>query len=157
MASITWVSTLAALWLVGPVPARPGVATTEPPATAPTADYETLAKGAVRTHDVGTLLGPFVDHCDGEKRDLDRARCRAVLGYLRRTLPQQTFTLGSDDPAAIAVSEYDAGVKGYHVALAGCIACTKPVRLGRGGDARFVTVKIPDKQAVLRAVRDVLA
>ena len=130
MAPIVWLSTLAALWLVGPVPVSPGVAS--PPAVAVPGNYEALAKGAVRTHDVGTLLGPFVDRCDGEKRDLDRARCRAVLAYLRRTLPQQTFTLGSDDPAAIAVSDYDAGVKGYHVALAGCIACTKPVPLGRG-------------------------
>jgi hypothetical protein len=106
-------------------------------------DYETVAKGAVRTRDVATLLGPFVAGCDGEKRDVDRARCRAVRAYLRRTLPQQTFAVGSDDPAAIAVSDYDAAVKGYHVALAGCIACTKPVAVGPAGEQRFVTVKVP--------------
>ena len=121
MPPLTSIATLAGLLLVGPVPAGPGVA------SGGAGDYEALAKGAVRTHDVATLLGPFVAGCDGEKRDVDRARCRAVRAYLRRTLPQQTFAVGSDDPAAIAVSDYDAGVKGYHVALAGCIACTKPV------------------------------
>ena len=34
-----------------------------------------------------TLLSPFIDRCDAEKRDLDRARCRAPA-YLRETLPQ---------------------------------------------------------------------
>ena len=136
MPPVTSMFTLAALLLVGPVLPAPGVA------SAP-GDYEALARGAVRTHDVATLLGPFVANCDGEKRDVDRARCRAVRAYLRRTLPQQTFAVGSEDPAAIAVSDYDAGVKGYHVALAGCIACTKPVAVGPAGEPRFVTVKVP--------------
>jgi hypothetical protein len=135
MPPIAWVSLLL---LVGPVPAGPAVESAA-------GNYETLAKGAVRTHDVATLLAPFVDHCDSEKRDLDRTRCRAVLGYLRRTLPQQTFAVGTEDPAAIAVSAYDASVKGYHVALAGCIACTKPLSFGRSGEPRFVTVKVPEK------------
>ncbi len=149
MAPVPWISAVAALWLVGPVPATPAPAPppVAPPTAAPTAGatWEVLARSAVRTHDVATVLGPFVDRCDAEKRDLDRARCRAVGAYLRRTLPQQTFALGSEDPAAISLSDYDASVKGYHLSLAGCIACTAPVPVGRGGDPKFVTLKVPDK------------
>jgi hypothetical protein len=38
-------------------------------------------------------------------------------------------------------------VKGYHVVLAGCVACTKPVAIGHAKEPRFVTLKVPDKQA----------
>ena len=109
MPPVTVISTLAALLLVGPVVPAPGATSGGAPSASGAAnaggaasvgDYEAVAKGAVRTHDVATLLGPFVSGCDGEKRDVDRARCRAVRAYLRRTLPQQTFAVGSDDPAA---------------------------------------------------------
>jgi hypothetical protein len=109
------------------------------------AKYEALAAGAVKTHDVATLLAPFVERCEAETRDLDRARCRATVAYLRKTLPTQTFAFDTDDPAAIAVSEYDAAIKGYHVSLAGCVACTAPVAIGRNGEQRFVTLKPPSK------------
>ena len=113
----------------------------------PTGNYETVGQGAVRTQDVATLLSSFVERCTGEKRELDRARCRATTAYLRRALPKRTFAFVTDDPAVIAVSDYDAAVKGYHVALAGCVACTKPIAVGRSGEPRLVTVKVPDKDA----------
>lgn len=118
-----------------------------PPAeSAPAAtNYEAAAAGATRTEDVATLLGVFVDHCDEEKRDVDRVRCRATTGYLRRTLPGRVFAYQTDDPSTISVSEYDAGVKGYHLTLSGCVACTKPLTLL--GGSRYVTVKVPDKEA----------
>jgi hypothetical protein len=79
---------------------------------------------------------------------VDRTRCRAITGYLRRTLPRRTFEVGTDDPAAISVSDYDASIKGYHLALAGCIACSKPVPLVRDErQGRFITVKVPEKAA----------
>src|SRR3954447_16547456 len=144
MASAPWVSLSAIATmslLVG------SAASAAPPAgTAGGKSYDTAAENAVHTHEVATLLAPFVDQCDGEAREIDRARCRGVLAYLRRTLPEQTFVLDSEDPAAITVSEYDAGVRGYHLSLAGCIACTKPVPVGRTADPRFVTVKVPDKK-----------
>ena len=59
-------------------------------------------------------------------RDIDRARCQATTAYLRQTLPRRTFAFTTDEPAVVAVSDYDAAVKGYHVALAGCVACSKP-------------------------------
>jgi hypothetical protein len=125
-----------------PAPAAPAPA--EPP---PGASFETLGTGAVRTRDIGTLLSSFVDRCDDEKRDIDRARCRATTAYLRRTLPQRTFAFTTDEPGVVAVSDYDAAVKGYHVALAGCVACGKPVTIGAGSEPRLVTLKVPDKDA----------
>ena len=109
--------------------------------------YEALASGATRTRDVATLLGVFVDRCDAEKREVERARCRTTQAYLRGVLPKRTFVTAAEDPAVIAVSEYDAGVKGYHVSLAGCIACTKPVALGRARERRFITLREPQKDA----------
>jgi hypothetical protein len=118
-----------------------------PAAAAPAESYEALAKNATRTRDVATLLGAFVDRCDAEKRLVDRSRCRATQSYLKGVLPTRTFVAPADDPAAISISDYDAGVKGYHVAVAGCIACTKPVGVGRARERRFITLREPQKDA----------
>jgi hypothetical protein len=128
-------------------PQEPTKEPTAEKAAATSQSYEELAKGATRTRDVATLLGAFIDKCDAEKRDLERARCRATQAYLRGVLPQRTFATPADDAAVIAVSEYDAGVKGYHVSLAGCIACSKPVVVGRSRERRFITLREPQKDA----------
>jgi hypothetical protein len=86
--------------------------------------FEALARGAVQTNDVASLLAPFIDSCGGDMRELDRARCRSTTTYLQKRLPQQKFIAESSDPAAIEVSGYDGAAKGFHLALAGCIACT---------------------------------
>ncbi len=117
------------------------------PAPPAAASFETLARGAVKTQDVATLLAPFIDSCGGDMRELDRARCRSTTSFLRKKLPQQTFLAESNDPAAIDVSGYDAAAKGYHVALAGCIACSEPMAIGRRHEPRFVTLAAPDKSA----------
>jgi hypothetical protein len=109
--------------------------------------FEKLGTGAVKTRDIGTLLSSFVDSCANEKREIDQARCRATTSYLRRTLPERTFAFTTDEAGVVAVSDYDAGVKGYHVALAGCVACTKPVTIGQSKESRLVTLKVPDKEA----------
>jgi hypothetical protein len=109
--------------------------------------FEKLARGAVKTNDVATLLAPFIDSCGGDMRELDRARCRGTTTFLRKKLPQQTFIAQSNDPAAIEVSGYDAAAKGYHVALAGCLACTEPMSIGSRHEPRFVTLATPDKGA----------
>jgi hypothetical protein len=145
-----------ALMLFGPAaPAPQGAdvpaktATPSAAAAAPDAgaSFETLGTGAVRTRDIGTLLSAIVERCENEKRDIDRARCQAMTAYLRRTLPQRTFAFTTDEPGVVAVSDYDAGVKGYHVALAGCVACSKPVTIGKAKEPRFVTLKVPEKGA----------
>jgi hypothetical protein len=131
----------------GPAPAKAAAAPAPPAEPAPGESFEKLGTGAVKTRDIGTLLSSFVDNCAGEKREIDQARCRATTSYLRRTLPQRTFTFTTDEPGVVAVSDYDAGVKGYHVALAGCVACTKPVSIGQSKESRLVTLKVPDKDA----------
>ena len=138
---------LAAATLAGPARAADEPPGAKPAASEKAATFEALAQGATRTRDVATLLGAFVDKCDGEKRDLERARCHATQAYLREVLPQRTFTTPADDPAAIAISDYDAGIKGYHVAFAGCVACTKPVVVGRASERRFITLREPKKDA----------
>ena len=101
----------------------------------------------MKTQDVGTLLAPFIDSCGGDMRELDRARCRSTTTYLRKKLPQQTFIAESNDPAAIEVSGYDGAAKGYHLSLAGCIACSEPMPIGSHHEPRFVTLATPDKSA----------
>jgi hypothetical protein len=105
--------------------------------------FEALAKDAQPAADVGALLGALTDRCADEKRALDRARCQATLAYLRKTLPEHAFTIAARDPAAIAVSDYDAALKGYRISLTGCIACASPIRAGRSPEPVFVTLKKP--------------
>ncbi|HEY7372714.1 MAG TPA: hypothetical protein VIF57_11180 [Polyangia bacterium] len=147
-----------ALVLFGPAPApqvgEAAAGAPAKPAAAPAADagaaaasFEALGHGAVRTRDIETLLSSIVERCDSEKRDLDRVRCQATTAYLRRTLPAKTFAFTSDEPGVVAVSDYDAAVKGYHVALAGCVACSKPVTIGKAKEPRFVTLKVPEAGA----------
>ena len=62
-------------------------------------------------------------------------------------MPSRTFVTPADDPAVISISDYDAGIKGYHLSLAGCIACTKPVVVGRARERRFITLREPQKDA----------
>jgi hypothetical protein len=118
-----------------------------PAAGAAAVSFETLAAGAARADDVAALLGPFVDSCAGVAREIDRIRCRSAQSFLRKALPARNYVVSLDDPAAIAVSEYDGGIRGYRLALAGCIACTTPIALGGGGETRFVTAKVPQRGA----------
>jgi hypothetical protein len=127
--------------------AKPADPAAKPAEATTNETYETLARNATHTHDVPTLLGAFIDRCDAEPRELERARCRTTQAYLREVLPTRTFISAADDPASISVSEYDAGIKGYHLALAGCIACTKPVVVGRAKERRFITLREPQKDA----------
>ena len=76
------------------------------------------------------------------------SRCRSTTTYLgSKKLPQQKFIAESNDPAAIEVSGYDGAAKGYHLSLAGCIACSEPMPIGSHREPRFVTLAKPDKSA----------
>src|SRR5262249_22101692 len=101
--------------------------------------FELVAKDAEPVGDVSLMLGALTDRCPDEKRVLDRARCQATLAYLRRTLPDRTFSFVARDPAAIAVSPYDKTFKGYRITLNACVACTSPIRIGRSTDPVYVT------------------
>lgn len=123
--------------------AKPAVAS---PGTSP-ATFEAVIDGAVPVGDLGTLLTPFAGKCDGETRDLDRVRCQTTRAYLRRVIPHQSFWSMVDDPMALTVSEFDGSIKGYHLSIAGCLACVHPVTVGRQKEERLVTLKAPDKGA----------
>ena len=140
----------AAARAAAPAPTAAPAAAPAPAATQPAAaggSFEALGHGAVRTRDIGTLLSSIVERCDGETREIDRARCQATTAFLRHALPQKTFAFTTDEPGVVDVSDYDAQVKGYHVALAGCVSCSKPVTIGRAKEPRLVTLKVPDKEA----------
>jgi hypothetical protein len=148
----------------GPPPATDETPT-PPPTPAPTAEgtpaagpstFESFVRGAVPMTDLGTLLAPFAGKCDGEARELDRIRCRTTRAYLRKVIPRRSFWTVVDDPATIAVSEFDAAIKGYHLSVAGCLACTHPVTVGRTKEKRLITLKTPEKEAEsLRAAVEV--
>jgi hypothetical protein len=144
-----WPTGILAALLLAPALSTAARAEDDTPAAATPAatTYEALAHEATRTRDVPTLLGAFIDRCDGEKRELERARCRTTQAYLREVLPGRTFSTPADDAAAVSVSEYDAGIRGYHISVAGCIACTKPVVVGRARERRFITLREPQKEA----------
>jgi hypothetical protein len=115
-------------------------------ASAGATTFEALAAAATRTSDVSTLLAPLVDKCPSGEREIDRIRCRAAQAYLRKELPARSFLIAADDPAAVSVSAYDGATKGYRLALDGCIACSKPIAIGRAGEPQFVTLKAPTKE-----------
>ncbi|MEP6654909.1 MAG: hypothetical protein ABJA82_16215, partial [Myxococcales bacterium] len=117
------------------------------PAAAQPTTFEALLRGAVTTGDLGALLAPWAGKCDGEKRELDRVRCRATGEYLRKIIPRQSYWVVVDDPTVISVSEYDASIKGYHLAVAGCLACTRPVVVGGAREKRLLTLKTPAREA----------
>jgi hypothetical protein len=120
--------------------------TTTGPAAEPTT-FESLLGSANAAADMATLLAPFADNCNSEKRELDRVRCRTTHAYLRRMIPHRSYWTIVDDPQVIAVSDFDAAIKGYHLSVAGCLACTHPVTLGRLKEGRLLTLKAPDKEA----------
>ncbi len=125
-------------------------ATTPTAKTGPAAEpatFESLLGSAVAAADMATLLAPFADNCGGEKGELDRVRCRTTHAYLRQMIPHRSFWTIVDDPQVIAVSEFDAAIKGYHLSVAGCLACTRPITIGRLKESRLLTLKVPDKEA----------
>jgi hypothetical protein len=109
------------------------------------ATFETLAAPARPIGDVGLLLAPLVDKCADDRRDreIDRVRCRASTSYLKRILPTRTFSVASDDPAAISLSEYNDSIKGYRLALSACVACTNPLHVRSSSEPVFITLKKP--------------
>ncbi|MES1205236.1 MAG: hypothetical protein ABUS79_04790 [Pseudomonadota bacterium] len=119
---------------------------------APPTTFEGFARGATPVGDLGTLLSPFSGKCDTEKRDIDRMRCQTARAHLRRVIPGRSYFTVVDDPATLTVSDFDGSIKGYHVSVAGCVSCTRPITVGDAKDQRFITVKVPEKGAAsLRA------
>lgn len=129
--------------------AAPAAAQEPKPAAAQAQDeasFEELRRLAAPLGDLATgLRAPeSVESCDKEPSEREQARCRVVRRYLQKSLPRQPYRKISEDPQAIALSDYDGNIKGYHLALAGCLSCSRPLPVGPGGEARLVTVGIPD-------------
>ena len=113
-----------------------------------TADtFEALLATAQPSVDLGTLIAPFVEDCEGARREIDKARCRGTVAFLKRTMPGRSYAAIVPDADAITVSEYDARVKGFRLGAVGCLACKEPVSTGKGDAKRMVTLRMPDKSA----------
>jgi hypothetical protein len=108
--------------------------------------FEELRQNAAPVGDVANTLRPpeKVESCESEPTDRERARCRVVRRYIRKSLPHHPFRKISDDPAAVTLSDFDGTIKGYHLAVSGCLACERPVAIGPRGESRLVTVGVPD-------------
>jgi hypothetical protein len=109
--------------------------------------FEALAVQAMPSVDLGTLIAPFVEDCENARREIDKARCRGTVSFLKQTMPAHTYSAIVSDPEAVTVSEYDARVKGFRVGAVGCLACKQPVSAGKGEVKRMVTLRMPDKNA----------
>ncbi|MBC8132623.1 MAG: hypothetical protein H7X95_06550 [Deltaproteobacteria bacterium] len=155
----TWLAFLIVMGVVSSMsPRAESVEATETGA-GEAANFESLLRAAGPMADLGTLLAPLSGTCDGgdgDKRELDRVRCRSTRAYLRKAIPRRSFWAMGEDPAVISVSEFDAAIKGYHLSIAGCLACTRPITVGRTKEQRLITLKVPTKAAEsLRAAVEV--
>ena len=57
-----------------------------------TADtFEALLATAQPSVDLGTLIAPFVEDCEGARREIDKARCRGTVAFLKRTMPGRSY------------------------------------------------------------------
>lgn len=115
------------------------------PAAATT--FEALAADAGTPVDFATLMLPFVEDCKDARREIDRARCRGVRSTLRQTLPTRPMRTIVDQPGLVSLTDYDARVKGFKLIVSGCLACKEPVRVGKSGERRFVTLAAPSHEA----------
>jgi hypothetical protein len=103
--------------------------------------FEELAAKATAVTDVSMLVPPFVDDCSRSKREPEHERCLGMRSFLRKDLPGRTFLVSRPGAEVLGISEVDPVVKGYHLALSGCLACNPPVQAG--GERRLVTLKLP--------------
>jgi hypothetical protein len=109
-----------------------------PPARA-AGTFEEAAAQAATLDDVGVLLGPFVDDCARSKREPERGRCLGVRAFLRKDLPSRSFVMTRPGAEVLGISDMDPAIKGFHVALSGCMACNPAAQVG--GEKRLVTLK----------------
>ncbi|MCG5052183.1 MAG: hypothetical protein KA712_04415 [Myxococcales bacterium] len=113
----------------------------------PAGTFEALLAEALPSVDLETLIAPFLETCSEARRELDKARCRGSVAFLRQTMPAHTYAQIVTDPDAVTVSDYDARVKGFRIGAVGCLACKQPVAPGKGQTKRLVTLSKPDKSA----------
>jgi hypothetical protein len=110
-----------------------------------TGTFEDVAARASAVTDLSMLVPPFVDDCSQRRREPDRGRCLGVRTFLRRDLPVRSFLMNRAGSEALGISEYDAAIRGFRLAVSGCLVCGQPVAVG--AERRFVTLKAPVKGA----------
>ncbi len=109
--------------------------------------FESAAKTAAPTSDLGLLVSPVVQDCDKARREIDKVRCRGLAAFFKgRDVGPSAFVRVVDEAQVVSASSYDAAIKGYHLRLVGCLTCQEPVQ-APGGDKRWVTLKTPVKGA----------
>ncbi len=114
--------------------------------------WEDLSREAAPAGDLTALVAAYTDDCRLAKHDLDRVRCVGAQAFLKKSLPGRRFIASVDGKQAVSISEYDARIKGVRLTIAGCLACDKPVEIGR--EKRFVTLKDPGQGRSLAASVD---
>jgi len=60
---------------------------------------------------------------------------------LRKDLPSRSFVTTRPGAEVLGISELDPAIKGFHVALSGCLACNPAAQVGE--EKRLVTLKAP--------------
>jgi hypothetical protein len=129
-------------FLAGGLMAVPAVALAAPEATS----YEAVARTAEPAPDVDALAATFANDCSRSRREIDRARCRAMQSFAGQKLPGRLYTMAVDSPNVVTVSGYDATVRGFRMKVVGCLTCDQPVQTA-GGGKRFLTLKAPARDA----------
>src|SRR5688572_17662354 len=95
--------------------------------------FESLAEVAVPAPNADALVAPFAEDCERSRREIDRARCRGTLSFLRAKLPQKLLHSVVDSTRVVSVSAFDASVRGFKVRVLGCLTCDEPAE-GPGGE-----------------------
>jgi hypothetical protein len=108
--------------------------------------FEAVAGSATPASDLGMLAAPALQDCGKARREIDKARCRGMRAALDRSLGTKRYVRVVDEPQVIAVSAYEAGVRGYRMRLVGCLTCQEPVDAG-DGEKLWVTLKAPGQGA----------
>jgi hypothetical protein len=107
--------------------------------------FEDVAGRATPVTDLAMLVAPFVDDCSSRRREPERGRCLGMRSFLRRDLPGRAFVATRPGAEVLGISEFDPAAKGFHLALAGCLACAQPLQVGT--ERRLLSLKAPVRGA----------
>jgi hypothetical protein len=126
----------------GGLMAMPPAVSAAPEATS----FEAVARTAEPAPDLDALAASFANDCTRSRREIDRARCRAMQSFVGQKLPNRLYTMAVDSPNVVTVSNYDATVRGFRMKVVGCLTCDEPVQTP-GAGKRFLTLKAPGRDA----------
>jgi hypothetical protein len=108
--------------------------------------FEAIARTAEPAPDLDALAATYAADCNRSRREIDRARCRAMQSFVGQKLPNRLYSVAVDSPNVVTVSNYDATVKGFRMKVVGCLTCDAPLQTPAAGK-RFLTLKVPGRDA----------